>query len=195
MALLEKTGRVNAGQPWTTGLSEPVAQPESISPRRRVRSRRSPIVLALMAVALVKQLVLVVAYPPFQGHDEVAHLGYLGTLANDGRLPTFSDTLPAALETYSQFTLDWPALYTANHPPLYYVTSLPAYWLAGDSYEAQLYAVRLMAVPLFLLTIWLTYLIARLLFPSNDLVAIGAPAGVAFQPQIGFEGAITTCTD
>ena len=114
-----------------------------------------------MAVALVKQLVLVVAYPPFQGHDEVAHLGYLGTLANDGRLPTFSDTLPAALETYSQFTLDWPALYTANHPPLYYVTSLPAYWLAGDSYEAQLYAVRLMAVPLFLLTIWLRLALRR----------------------------------
>jgi 4-amino-4-deoxy-L-arabinose transferase-like glycosyltransferase len=190
MALLDKTERVNTRHSVPIGLSKPAAQPQSSTPRRSSQTRLTAIVLALMAVAFVKQLVLVVAYPPFQGHDEVAHLGYLGTLANEGRLPTLSDRLPAALEAYSSFTLDWPALYTANHPPLYYVTSLLAYWLAGDSYQAQLYAVRLMAVPLFLLTIWLTYLIARLLFPANDLVAIGAPAVVAFQPQLGFEGAI-----
>lgn len=190
MALLEKTERAKPGQSATSGLAEPIAQPEPSTRQLRSKTRWTPIVLALMAVAFVKQIVLVLAYPPFQGHDEVAHLGYLRTLANDGRLPTFSDRLPEALEPYSRFTLDWPALYTANHPPLYYVTSLPAYWLAGDRYEAQLYAVRLMAVPLFLIAIWLTYLIARLLFPSNDLVAIGAPAVVAFQPQLGFEGAI-----
>ncbi|HYI16594.1 MAG TPA: glycosyltransferase family 39 protein [Thermomicrobiales bacterium] len=148
------------------------------------------IVVAIIALTLIKQLVLVLAYPPFQGHDEVAHVGYLGTIANEGRLPTFSDRLPAALEEFSRFTLDWPALYTANHPPLFYLISLPAYELAGGSYEAQLYAVRLMSVPLFLITIWLTYQIARLLFPASNLVTLGAPAVVAFQPQLGFEGAI-----
>ena len=156
---------------------------------RRLPSK-TLVVVAILAVALVKQLVLAVAYPAFQGHDEVAHLGYLATIANDGRLPTLSDRLPPALDEFSRFTLDWPALYTANHPPLYYLVSLPAYALAGGSYESQLYAVRLVAVPLFLVTIWLTYLIARAVFPSNDIVVLGAPAIVAFQPQLGFEGAI-----
>jgi 4-amino-4-deoxy-L-arabinose transferase-like glycosyltransferase len=148
------------------------------------------IVCAILAVALVKQLVLVVAYPPFQGHDEVAHLGYLSTVAEDGRIPTFSDRLPEEMEPYSRYTLDWPALYTANHPVLYYVTALPFYWFAPDDLEGQLYAVRLAAVPFFLLTVWLTYLIARALFPNRAAVILGATAIVAFQPQLGFEGAI-----
>src|SRR5919202_5779854 len=81
---------------------------------------RGHVLAALFFVAGVKQLVLALAYPPFQGHDEVAHLGYLRILAELGRLPTFRDTLPDALGEYAPYTLDWPALYTANHPPLYY---------------------------------------------------------------------------
>jgi 4-amino-4-deoxy-L-arabinose transferase-like glycosyltransferase len=143
-----------------------------------------------MAVALVKQLALVVIYPPFQGHDEVAHLGYLRTLAADGRLPTFADELPAELEPYSRYTLDWPAVYTANHPPLYYALAWPVFRLADDDALSQLYLARLVAVPLFLLTIWLTWLIATTLVPDDDFVPLAATAVVAFQPQLSFEGAI-----
>ncbi len=171
-------------------MSNPDTTQSSLSRPVERGTPTTRIILAILCVALCMQLVMVVAYPPFEGHDEVAHLGYLATIAVDGRLPTFSDTLPSALEPYSRFTLDWPALYTANHPPLYYVIALPFYELAGSSYEAKLYAVRMVAVPLFLITIWLTYLIARLLFPSNRLATVGAPAVVAFQPQLGFEGAI-----
>jgi len=193
MALLEQIEieQAGSGKPDVSGQTSPPASQLEQSPRHPLRdSLRTPIILVMLAVAFVKQIVLALAYPPFQGHDEVAHLGYLGTMANDGRLPTFSDRLPAALADYSQFTLDWPALYTANHPPLYYLVSLPAYELAGGDYLKQLCAVRLVAVPLFLLTVWLSYLIARNLFPDSDLITIGAPAVVAFQPQLGFEGAI-----
>ncbi|MDQ3547837.1 MAG: glycosyltransferase family 39 protein, partial [Chloroflexota bacterium] len=192
MALLEQleTERASSRQRDVSGQSAALDQTEQSPRHSRRASLRTPIILAMMTVAFVKQIVLAIAYPPFQGHDEVAHLGYLGTIANDGRLPTFSDQLPAALATYSQFTLDWPTLYTANHPPLYYLVSLPAYELAGGDYLKQLYAVRLVAIPLFVLTVWLSYLIARNLFPDSDLITVGAPAVVAFQPQLGFEGAI-----
>jgi 4-amino-4-deoxy-L-arabinose transferase-like glycosyltransferase len=190
MALLEQLEQAGPDRQHLTGQ---VALPGDAvqAPRHsRLGGLRTRIVLALIAIACVKQIVLAVAYPPFEGHDEVAHLGYVATLADDGRLPTFSDDLPASLEAYSRFTLDWPAIYTANHPPLYYVFSIPAYKLAGDDHLAQLYAVRLVSIPFFLLTVWLAYLIARMLFPAGNLIVLGAPAIVAFQPQLGFEGAI-----
>jgi 4-amino-4-deoxy-L-arabinose transferase-like glycosyltransferase len=148
------------------------------------------IIVTLLAVTLVKQLVLVVSYPPFEGHDEVAHYGYVATLDRERRLPTLADNLPPETGPYSRFTLDWPALYTANHPPLYYLLAWPFYRLAGPDVEARLYAMRLLSVPLFLLVIWLTWRLALLLFPSDPFLALTAPALVAFQPQLSFEGAI-----
>lgn len=143
-----------------------------------------------MAVTLVKQFVLVVAYPPFEGHDEIAHFGYIATLDNDHRLPTLADNLPPETGPYSRFTLDWPAVYTANHPPLYYLLAWPLYRLASRDVEARLYVLRKFSVPIFLLVIWLTYLMTVTLFPGERFVSIVAPALVAFQPQLSFEGAI-----
>lgn len=151
---------------------------------------RTRILLALLFVAFVKQLVFVVAIPPFQGHDEVAHFGYIWTMETFGRLPTLDDNLPVALGDYAEYTLDWPALYSANHPPLYYLLARPVYRLAGPDYLAKLYALRLFSIPFYLLTIWLAYTLAVTLFPRDTFLALTAPAFIAFQPQIGFEGAI-----
>lgn len=148
------------------------------------------IVLAIIGVTLVKQLVLVVAYPPFEGHDEVAHYGYIATLDREQRLPTLADNLPPETGPWSRFTLDWPAVYTANHPPLYYLLALPLYRLAPVDVESRLFALRLFSVPLFLLVIWLTYLLTLTLYPGERFLAVTAPALVAFQPQLSFEGAI-----
>ncbi len=96
-------------------------------------SARVRILLALIFVAFVRQLILVVATPPYQGHDEVAHVGYLWTIIEYKRLPTLSDNLPVALSAWAYFTLDWPALYTANHPPLYYLLARPLYMWLGHA--------------------------------------------------------------
>lgn len=141
-------------------------------------------------MALVRQLVLIAATPPYQGHDEVAHMAYFATLADSGRVPTLADQIPTALARYSRFTLDWPALYTAPHPPLYYLLGLPVYALAGPSWLARLYALRLFAVPFYLATIWFAYLLAVTIFPKDDFLALTVPAWIAFQPQLGYEGAI-----
>jgi 4-amino-4-deoxy-L-arabinose transferase-like glycosyltransferase len=168
-----------------------VAIPEMATRRQAVgRALQQHALVAILIAAAVNQLLLLVMYPPFQGHDEVSHLAYLATIADEGRLPTFADTLPPELEPYSPFTLDWPALYTANHPPLYYIVALPAFLLAPADYHAQLYAVRLVSVPLFLLTIWLAARLATLVLPGDRFLACCVPAVVAFQPQLSFEGAI-----
>ena len=87
------------------------------------------------------------------------------------------------------FPTGW--IYTANHPPLYYLVMTPLYWLTGNlSIESQLYALRLAAIPFGLLTVVMAWLTARTLFPRERLLALLVPAFVAFQPQISYEAAM-----
>lgn len=162
-------------------------------PRPRITARGS-IIAALLVFTLVKQLILVAAYPPFQGHDEVGHYGNLWTMEHFGRLPTLGDNMPVILDPYSSFTLDWPAVYTANHPPLYYLLTYRIMLAAGsDGPEGllpRMYALRLASIVPFLLAIWLTYLLTRVLFPRDPFLTLTVPAAVAFGPQLSFEGAI-----
>lgn len=152
------------------------------------------IVTALLLFAFARQLILVAAYPPFQGHDEVGHYGYLWTMEHFGRLPTLNDNLPVVLDPYSAYTLDWPAVYTANHPPAYYLLVFPIMKLAGSDAAGdllrRLYSLRLAAILPYLLTIWLTYRLATVLFPRDPFLALTAPAAITFAPQLSFEGAI-----
>ena len=87
------------------------------------------------------------------------------------------------------FPTGW--VYTANHPPLYYLVMTPVYWLSsGQSIEGQLYILRLAAIPFGLLTVLFAYLTARTLFPRDQFLAMMVPAFVAFQPQIAYEAAM-----
>lgn len=63
---------------------------------------------------------------------------------------------------------------TAQQPPLYYFVAAPIVTLMrGASLEAQLFCVRLFSLGLLVLTVYLTFLAARLVFPgSNDRPAL-----------------------
>ncbi|MDP9368549.1 MAG: hypothetical protein M3Q03_09800, partial [Chloroflexota bacterium] len=50
----------------------------------RGRSLARQFVLVLLTLYLAKQAIYVVAFPPFTGHDEVAHYAYLRTVATEG---------------------------------------------------------------------------------------------------------------
>lgn len=90
--------------------------------------------LVLFVVFVAKQLLTVLVFPPFSGHDEVAHFNYLETIATDQRVPTLfrcptdhgqncldsfgrltntefstwkGDILPGYYYRYCQFILDW----------------------------------------------------------------------------------------
>ena len=82
-------------------------------------------------------------------------------------------------------------IYTANHPPLYYLVMTPVYWLTdGQSIEGQLYILRLAAIPFGMLTVLFAYLTVRTLFPRDRFLAMTVPAFVAFQPQITYESSM-----
>ncbi|MDP9364999.1 MAG: hypothetical protein M3Q10_12370, partial [Chloroflexota bacterium] len=203
------------------------------------------IVLVLLAFYVVKQLAFVFGFRPFTGHDEVAHYGYLRTVATEGRVPVLPDMeewraelatgrvpqidgLPADLYRYCAYALYWhcepddpqwasspPRMvslgarpgqncrtnpehchptgeqYAANHPPLYYLLMTPIYWATSAfSPEAQLYWLRLAAIPFGLATVFLAYRTARALFPGDAFLAVTVPAFVAFQTQISYEAAM-----
>ncbi len=180
-----------------TARPEAIATATALGQRLRAGLRlsaRGRIVAALLVFTLVRQCLLVAVYPPFQGHDEVGHYGNLWTIEHFGRLPILDDNLPVILGPYANYTLDWPAVYTANHPPGYYLLTYPIMRAAGDDTAAsllpRLYALRLASILPFLLAIWLTYLLATTLFPRDTFLALTAPATVAFAPQLSFEGAI-----
>ncbi len=79
-------------------------------------------------------------------------------------------------------------VYTANHPPLYYLYMTPFYWLTDTfSIETQLYVFRLATLPFGLLTVLFAFLTVRTLFPRDRFLAMTVPAFVAFQPQISYE--------
>lgn len=192
-------------------------------------------VLVLCALYLVKQIIFVLVFPAFSGHDEVAHYAYLRVLATEGRLPeipdlsdwqnrqatgvpTGEDRIPDELYPYCRYvTKDWHCepetprwrenpprmvtfegaylpngwIYTANHPPLYYVLMTPIYWLSdGASTATQLYILRLAAVPFGLLTVLLAFFTVRTIFPKDQFLMVVVPTFVAFQTQVSYEAAM-----
>jgi len=79
-------------------------------------------------------------------------------------------------------------VYTANHPPLFYLVMTPIYWLTdGMSPASQLYIFRMATIPFGMLTVLFAFLTVRTLFPRDRFLIFTVPAFVAFQPQIAYE--------
>ena len=155
--------------------------------------------VVLLAVYCAKQVLIAVLFPPFSGHDEVAHYGYIQALDQGGRLPTLGrDTLPGALYEYRGFALQWrelgqwsTPLYTAVHPPLYYAAMLPIYRAASAQPDVgKQYVLRLAAIPFGILTVLLSFALAHTIFPGDRFLAITVPTIVAFQPQMSYEASM-----
>lgn len=89
--------------------------------------------------------------------------------------------------------VNWPdgLVYTANHPPLFYVLEAPLYratdWM---SVANQMIVLRLLAIPFGMLAVLGTYLMAAWLFPRTRFIAVTAAAFIAFQPQISYEASM-----
>jgi hypothetical protein len=151
----------------------------------------------LVAVYIAKQVLTVLVFPPFTGHDEVAHFQYVRVLATEFRVPTlYSHRLPQDLYGYRAYSITWnePAkapLYTAVHPPLYYALMSPIYRAAdGLSPEQIQYVLRCAAIPFGLMVVLLASALTRAIFPHDAFLAITVPTVVAFQPQVSYEAAM-----
>lgn len=137
--------------------------------------------LALIVLYLAKQAINVFVFPPFTGHDEVAHYAYIRTVATEHRVPVLpdhekwrasgdtsvepaGDFLPDELYKYCNYVLGWqgPNVCEIDNPAY---TNDPPHWrnysqglgpqLVGYQYDANhpplFYIVM---TPLYWLTQW-----------------------------------------
>lgn len=121
--------------------------------------------LAILAVSLVLSALFAMRVP-FDGSnpDETAHFEYVKLILQNRGFVTFQTGDPLLSETHQ--------------PPLYYLLCVPVYAATGGS----LFAVRMVAAIIQLLTILVAFRAAKDLFPSRPYLAPGAAAFVAFLP-------------
>ncbi|MCA9834364.1 MAG: hypothetical protein KC435_10475 [Thermomicrobiales bacterium] len=82
-------------------------------------------------------------------------------------------------------------IYTANHPPLYYLWLTPVYWLTDHlPTDQQMLFMRFATIPFGMATVAFAWLAARALFRNDLFLRALIPAFVALQPQIAYESSI-----
>lgn len=162
------------------------------------------VLAALLLLALMKCLLWTMAVPPWRAPDEPQHFGYIQHLSREKSIPLSGETwfYPDMFESMTRTNFggilsgEESSYYdpgqeklnpAAGHPPLYYLTMLPAYWISsGGSIETQLYIVRLAGAVFFLLLVAVSHRFARLLFPAAPFMQIGIPLLMILHPQLGF---------
>ena len=153
---------------------------------------RSRLEIALFLTIFVGYLIagalFAVYTPPWQAPDEPAHYNYVRQVAESGCCPRMeigdwqSDYLQQLTST--RFAPDSLARldtiqYEDHHPPLYYLLASLVYKLSSGN----LIVLRLFSVSLGAITVALSYMIGKVIWPVQPQIALGAMALVAFIPQ------------
>lgn len=174
------------------------------------RQRLDLLLILLLALAMVRGIVYASMVPPWQAPDEPKHFEYVALLQQKGRLVAHEDAslslqreIISSMKAYdfwrfghanspeeasNSFADIWKDSPTQlDRPPLYYLAASPFYHLAANgTTEDQLYAVRLFSVLLGVLTVFMTFLAVRTVFPRDAFMPIAAAAFVAFLPMHTF---------
>ena len=155
------------------------------------------IVWLLALIPFGISLMLAALMPPFWGVDERAHAGYVIELAN-GNLPRIDTEIPddpSRFPDLSTAIAGWEGIgrqiWVANHPPVYYLLSLPfvavADWLGVPT--AGLFAMRVINALGVALTVVVVWWIARELVPGRRTVPLLAAALMASAVTFSRDGA------
>lgn len=141
-------------------------------------------VLLLGVLGFAMSAQVAIAMPALFKADERAHAAYAVALSQ-GTLPTIDTDIPDDPARYPQlaeslFGADEAHrdIWVANHPPLFYVMSLPLVWL-GDAVGSPgltLLGMRLLNALGFALTTIMVGLLARELVPRRPVVPVIASA-------------------
>jgi 4-amino-4-deoxy-L-arabinose transferase-like glycosyltransferase len=150
---------------------------------------------AVLFLIIVIYLVIATLYalltPPWQIPDEPAHYNYVRFVAENLRYPVLQmgDYPHKYLEEIKakkfppEMSID-PLCYEFWQPPLYYTLAVPFYWLTRFWPPAQqVVALRFLSLLMGGSIVYLAYLIAREVFPSNEVLALGTAALVASVPM------------
>ena len=120
----------------------PAFRPRAIArPQAFARVRAVPLpqrfLIALLVLYVAKAILFVFIFPPFSGHDEVAHFAYIRTVVDQHEVPVliqraplptdgqytnrYEFLLPADLYKYCRYTLQWACF---PHDPQWATTSV-----------------------------------------------------------------------
>ena len=141
--------------------------------------------------------------PPWGLIDEEQHLDYIRSLAEEGTVPVASRTplspqiIESLFRSHRWSTFHWPTppsndpadlglegySYEGFQPPLYYVLMAPIFRLLPGGVLASLFALRLVAVALSLVTVWITWRIASDIFSGNALLSLLPPLILVLLPE------------
>lgn len=202
--------------PVLAAASERTGVTASDPVRRSRRGRHVAIVVALVAIGLVRSLYWVAALEMTSPVDEVQHAAYVISVAEDGTPPVVgADTVPREYLEIVENSRTWPvrqvpveyttddpawgavvASYEGVQPPLYYLTLAPVYLAAetiGAGPLATLFVLRVATVLIALAAIPLLYLLARELFPDHPAVWLAAPTLLVVVQ--GFNGNLAQVTN
>lgn len=165
----------------------------------------------ILLLALVHGLLYIALLPPWQHYDEPNHFEYVWMINTFGRLPQaddhdneFSRELVASLldNGFYDSSVEVPELPPAGEklktpgysqlaePPLYFIfASLPLFLVQSASIENQMYAVRLVSLTLFLISILAGWGVAKELTPDGHSLRWMVPLTMALLP--GFVDVMT----
>ncbi len=132
----------------------------------------------ILPLFFLNGLVYVGEFPFWSPIDEGSHFGYIQFLNENKRLPLLTDDM--TLEVLALAEGSYPGqprrppkerglggvMYEAFQPPLYYLISLPFYWVAGTNFIAKIYVLRVWGILQLVILLYLTY---RILHNLNFL--------------------------
>lgn len=172
--------------------------------RRNPVARETRTIGFILLLALVHGLIYVFLVPPWQHYDEPNHFEYVWLTANLDRLPKPGDYDPGLSRRVVESMLvngffdgtdikpeldssDEPVVIWGysqlSEPPLYYVlASLPLRLLPSVEVDYQLYATRLVSLLLYLITIMVTWGVAREITPMGNPLRWMMPLTLALLP-------------
>lgn len=126
----------------------------------------------LLAASLALSVLFALRVPLNRNPDESSHRDYIRLLIENRGFVRF---VPVPFDTAFG---DRPTPWETHQPPLYYLLCAPVHLLSGGS----VFAVRLVAAALQLLTVFVVFRACRDLFPVRPYLAAGAAAFAAFLP-------------
>ena len=173
------------GRPAAT---RPVARPETATLsglRTRFRARRDRGIAAGVAGALLAFLALTtvqaLGISPYLPPDELYHVSY-AVVVGDGRLPTLTTPVPVDEVPLMRDDGRPRRVYTANHPPLFYLPESVVLRLGSPA--VALASGRMLSACFGAAGVLMVAWLALILMPSRPRVAIVAAWFVALLPAV-----------
>lgn len=149
-------------------MDEKVDEKKIRPSRLKSKDAIAKLILLLLLIHLLRGIIYATVFPLWQAPDEPEHFTSIQIVAAG-----FDHDLPPKLMDYS-----------GRGFSLYDYLILPFYLsLGGKSVVSVAYFIRLISVALSAITVFLTYRIAREIFPGNPYIIIGAPLFVSFLPM------------